>query len=396
MRECKLKSILVSCYEEFYVRKTNIVTKFKYFIMKYLPLKKNKIVFDDFYGRSYGDNPKYIAEEIHRQDLKWDMVWMVNDVNVEYPSYIRVVKYGSVEAHYELSTAKVFIDNVRNSSRVKKKKGQIYLQTWHGGMAFKKVEGEVEDKLPENYVKCAKVDGFQCDAIISACALRSEQYRKYFWLNPKTEILEIGQPRSDVLFTDCPSQITAKVRNVFDIDNNMSIILYAPTFRDDKSINGYLLDFEKIISAFESKFNKKFVILVRLHPNAIGMNNFIEYDKTIINATHYSDIQELIISSDFLITDYSGAAFDFALMNKPVFLCTLDYNEYIKNRGLSELYQICPFPRCQTSNGLISLVNDYSESVYQEKLSQFKEVWKPFDEGKAARRAVEWIKQYIL
>ncbi len=365
-------------------------------LQKFNLLQNNKIVFDNFDGKGYADNPKYISEEIFSQNLKWDVVWLVKNDSVKMPPYVRTAISYSDEASRELATAKVVVRNNRWSMRIPKRKGQIFIQTWHGGMGFKKVEGEAEDKLDKEYVERAKLDGFECDAIISACALCSEQYRKYFWLNPKTEILEFGQPRNDVLFTDCASVITAKVRNTLDIDKDVAIILYAPTFRDDKSIDGYLKDFKEIISAFETRFNKKFVILVRLHPNAEELFDFIEYSDKIICATHYPDVQELIISSDILITDYSGITFDFALMNKPVLLCTLDYEEYIEKRGLSDLYQICPFPKCNTVDELITLINNFNESVYQEKLSDFKkDVWMPFDDGKAAKQAVGWIKQYI-
>ena len=41
-------------------------------ILAVLP-KRNKIVFINFLGRGYGDSPKYIAEEIVRQSLPYDL-----------------------------------------------------------------------------------------------------------------------------------------------------------------------------------------------------------------------------------------------------------------------------------------------------------------------------------
>ena len=95
-------------------------------IINYLPLKINpkKIVFDNFLGKGYGCNPKYIAEELIKQNVDCEMVWLVSDLNSEMPSKIRKVKYGSLKAYYELATAKVWIDNVRNYKGVEKKKDQ--------------------------------------------------------------------------------------------------------------------------------------------------------------------------------------------------------------------------------------------------------------------------------
>ena len=45
-------------------------------LLRFLPIKRDKIVFCNFSGRGYGDNPKYIAEEIHKRKLNVDMVWL--------------------------------------------------------------------------------------------------------------------------------------------------------------------------------------------------------------------------------------------------------------------------------------------------------------------------------
>lgn len=49
---------------------------------------RDKIVFMYFWGRGYGDSPKYIAEEIIRQGLPYDLVWLVQDMNTEVPNRI--------------------------------------------------------------------------------------------------------------------------------------------------------------------------------------------------------------------------------------------------------------------------------------------------------------------
>lgn len=364
--------------------------------VKYGRVRRNKIVFDNFFGKGYGDNPKYIAEEIHRQGLDWDMVWLLGDTSVELPAYIRPVQYGSNQAKRELASAKVVVNNVRNSMRMTKKKGQIYLQTWHGGLGFKKVEGEAEDNLSPNYVECAKRDGDECDAIISSCALQSDVFRKYFWLNPNTEILEVGQPRCDAMFMHDCQAVVKKVRKTLDISEDSAIILYAPTFRDDGSIDGYALDFEKILNAFERTLSQKCVMIIRLHPNVQNLCSFINYYDRIINGSAHPDIQELYLAASALITDYSSAAFDFSLLNKPVFICALDYDEYQQERGLTEAYKLCPFPKSRSDRELLQDIDDFSQEEYTQRLEKFKkDIWKPFDDSHAAQRTVEWLKKHI-
>ena len=61
-----------------------------------LPIEKNKIVFSNFNGGSYGCNPKYIAQEIIKRGLPYDLVWLVRSVEKEkakgiVPPEIRLV-----------------------------------------------------------------------------------------------------------------------------------------------------------------------------------------------------------------------------------------------------------------------------------------------------------------
>ena len=127
-------------------------------LLRWLPVKHNKIVLNNFHGFGYGDSPKYIAEEIIRQKLPYDLVWLVADMSMEFPPEVRKVKMQSVHASYELSTAKIIISNVKVALPYHKKRSQFYIQTWHGSMAFKAIEADAQDKLEPNYLKETKED----------------------------------------------------------------------------------------------------------------------------------------------------------------------------------------------------------------------------------------------
>ena len=46
--------------------KNKIVRPLVYYGAVMVPVKNNKVVFDNFAGRGYGCNPKYIAEALHK------------------------------------------------------------------------------------------------------------------------------------------------------------------------------------------------------------------------------------------------------------------------------------------------------------------------------------------
>ena len=120
-------------------------------VFSIMPLKENKIIFDNFAGKGYADNPKYIANELLNRKLDLDLVWLLNDMEQILPVGIRKVKYNSIKSLYEYATAKVIVDNIRNSHLMKKRNGQIYLQTWHGSKPLKYIEKDAENNLSAKF-----------------------------------------------------------------------------------------------------------------------------------------------------------------------------------------------------------------------------------------------------
>ncbi|MGN0345702.1 MAG: CDP-glycerol glycerophosphotransferase family protein, partial [Lachnospiraceae bacterium] len=131
--------------EQRYVQKRLQKARFQsipFYLNRVFPIKINKIVFCCIEGTTgYSCNPKYIAEELIKQnkgnDKKFELVWLVNDVSKKFPKEIKVVKNTLWNRAYHLSTARFWIDNSRKQLEVRKRKGQIYIQTWHAKLGFK-------------------------------------------------------------------------------------------------------------------------------------------------------------------------------------------------------------------------------------------------------------------
>lgn len=361
-------------------------------IFRIIPITPNKIVVDHFLGKGYGGNPKYLVEQL-RAVNHYDIVWLSKgEKRDSFPEDIRVIPYGSLRAMFEMSTARVWIDDVRNARKPFKRRGQVYLQTWHGSVALKEVEREAWRKLSFDYVLNAVNDGKKTDGILAANTIQVEQFKKDFWLSDKTEILPFGLPRNDILFDELKSSaIKTKVQKIFDLDSTDRILLYAPTFRDDHSSHIYNLDFKKIKQVLEKKFNSKFHIIVKLHPNVNVNEVSIKFNKDVINGSFYPDIQELYIASDIMISDYSSAMLDYVLLKKPVFIFAPDFKNYQERRGLNPAFKQLPFPHAYTSEELINQICKYNQSQYWKLCDDFFEDGTVFDDGNASRRAVQWI-----
>lgn len=333
------------------------------------PIQNNKIVITSYFGKGYGDNGKYIVEKLLEKDKGFVVCWLVDSqYENTIPPGIKAVRNGSIHALYELATAKVWIDNCRKSVYIKKRKGQFYIQTWHGAIGVKKCEGDAEQYLTTEYIRNCKHDSEMADVILSGSKWGTELVKRAFWYHG--EVLEIGSPRNDVFFGDLDS-IKKEVGKYLNTEG-YKLILYAPTFRNNGTLSAYELDFNRILSAVEQKFGGKYKILLRLHPNVSKLVHKMEIPEEVINVTDYPDMQELLLASDILITDYSSTMFEFMLKKGIVFLIALDYENFIQNER--EFYfdlEKLPFPFCKTMEEFILAIKSFDRKEYDCKISNF-------------------------
>lgn len=359
-------------------------------IFRRFKIQDNKVVVDNFFGRGYGDNPKYIVDEILSEKPETTIVWLVDkytDTSL-FPKEIRLVKMNSIRSIYEYATAKVWIDNIKNNYKGRKRDGQFYLQTWHGGVSLKKVEKAVENHLSADYVQASKKDSKLIDAMISNSKWQTNDYRKNFWYDGP--IYEVGLPRNDIFFGD-NQKIINKVRSFFNIADYSKIILYAPTFRNNKSIEEqqkmYTVDSEKIINICANKFNSDYIFIKRVHPNIASNFKVDETDK-IKDGNSYPDMQELLVAADILITDFSSSIFDFMLKSSRIFLYGTDYDDYLKNdRGLNfDIKKDLPFSFANTEAELLANMKNFNEKEENIKIENMKSMLGLSDDGTASEK----------
>ena len=355
-------------------------------LMKCLPVSLRKIVFNNFYGKGYGDSPKYIAEEIRKQGLDVDMVWLVNDLSMDLPQGIRKVRLQSLKASYELSTAKIIISNVRATLPYKKKRSQYYVQTWHGSVAFKAIEKDAIDKLDANYVREAVADSRMISLFLSSNSIQTHEIQSCFWYDG--EIFESGSPRNDMLFKG--DDVKSSIKQSLGLSSDTRVVLYAPTFRDDFRTDVYNLNLPEVCSRLGSRLGGNWIALSRLHPNVMGASP-IDCSDRVLNVSSYPDMQELLLIADVLITDYSTTIYDAAIMNKLVLLYAPDLDDYKNNRGLKQVYFDFPTRICQTEEEFFSFVDEFNMDSYRARLREFLDKIRIFDDGHASERVVNKI-----
>ena len=360
-------------------------------VMPVFPIKKDQICFMNFYGRGFGDNPKYICEELHRQYPELKLYWLSNKED-GIPQYVKYVRFRSLKSYYILATARVWVDNVRFSKGVHKKSGQYYIQTWHASHSQKRLEHEAEDKIGKLYIRQAKRDGKITDLMISNSKMQSEDFRNNFWY--KGEIMECGAPRNDFLISNKNNTFVAtEIKRKLGILDDRKIILFAPTFRDNEDNSYYALDFKLLKQAAEKHYNQQCVVLVRWHPNVADRTQNIKFVNGVINVSEWPDMQELILICDLLITDYSSSIFDAMIIDKEVVIYAPDLEEYNQTRGLRDFFWKLPFPIYETQQIMFDELPTYHSDV--NLIERFQDWYGSYDKGNASSTVAQRIGNVI-
>lgn len=365
-----------------------------------LPIQQNKIVFHSVFG-AYQCSPKYIAEEIRRQNLPYDLVWVVN-MNIlkyieDFPKNLRLVMRGTPEALRELATAKIWVENDRKLKEqlkgLHKRPEQVYINTWHGSLGIKKTGSQRKDMSSKERVLC-ETDSSQVDYMLSNATYTTDFYKEIFWGYGKS--IECGCPRNDIFFSAEQNSIRQKVCEKLGIPEHKKLLLYAPTWREDKSTDCFTLDYTRALAAMQKRYGGEWVMLVRLHSRMFTMKNlFLPPHVQAVDATYYPDMQELLVSADAVITDYSSCIYDFLLTRRPGFIYAPDMAKYTASRGLCYPLEDTPFPLSRSNDELENNVAQFDEAAYRSRVDAFLKGKGSIDDGHAAERVVELIKSII-
>ncbi|HFR3751158.1 TPA: CDP-glycerol glycerophosphotransferase family protein, partial [Streptococcus suis] len=335
-------------------------------------------------------NPKSVCDYLRKNYPDLDLVWLADSIE-GFPSGVRAVKYGSLKAFFEQATSKVWIYNTRAFARLDKRNGQYFVQLWHGSIGFKFLESEAN--MPEYYIKQAQYDGKVTDLMVSDSRLQTEDFATHFWYNGQIE--EFGMPRNDTLFNlkdDLDFQNILKDR--LQLPQGSKIVLFAPTFRDSGDISYLQIDFNQLIKNLESNINEDVILLIRLHPNVAHKSSIINFNDKIKNVSFYGDMQELLIISDLLITDFSSSITDFILLNKPFIRFATDLSIYKKERGLTNLYFELPDKLVENENELFEISKNIWFTFNYSEIQDFKKnKLKPVFDGKSSEKIGEIVYQ---
>ncbi|MBQ6595789.1 MAG: CDP-glycerol glycerophosphotransferase family protein [Clostridia bacterium] len=347
-------------------------------------VRRDKVVFSSFAGAAYSDNPRAVCESLRRMCPEARIVWQLSPKAAgldEVPDGIRTVRPRSLAVLYAYATARVIVDNLNRPVYIRKYPDQVYIQTWHGDRGMKKVLLDLRDGIPYP-------DGTYMDLAVSGSRFATGVFRSAFGY--AGQVLECGCPRNDVL-VDPPEGLAASVRRRLEIPEDASVLLYAPTFRNDtvgaEQKGGLKLN--DLTGRLERMTGRPWVALTRGHV----LNRGISCEGGT-DVSRYPEMSHLLLISDLLITDYSSCAGDMFLREKPVILYEPDKRAYVE-RDRSFYYDPddSPYWVAHDEAELYALLERLDEAPGNAR--ELREYFGVTESGEASARVAEFIRQAL-
>ncbi|MFF7633852.1 CDP-glycerol glycerophosphotransferase family protein [Kitasatospora sp. NPDC008050] len=354
---------------------------------------RDAVVYNVAHGGQYAGSPRAIHEELVRRGLPLEHLWTVDDQQAELPESARGLRQWSPEWFDALATAKYIVTSAHLPDFVTPRPGQVILQTWVG-TPLKRIGHDFEKIwfIDSNYLKHLDREVPTWGKLISGSTFATTVLRRAFKF--QGEMLETGYPHNDILFSPEREKRAAEVRRRLGLPEDKKVVLYAPTFREDRKRphGGYQIDLRIDLDAARAALGEDQVLLVRPHANCHGTiagdGNGYVYD-----VSRYPDMTDLLLVADALVTDYSASVFDFVNTGRPVLFFSYDLDHYRDNLcGFTfDFEKEAPGPLLATSEDLVAALGDLPKVTadHREAYAKFRANYCDLDDGHAAARVVD-------
>lgn len=376
-----------------------------------VPKKNNSYLFGSGKGSLFKGNPKYLYLYMIGNKAPCEINWITADENIYYKlnkSGLPIIKLFSFKGFWGILRSKYLVAEMtsRDVYYISRFWGNFNLiQTWHG-TPLKKIwshmakdkKGIMRSKL---LLKVVPFEILKKYRVFSSC-------RYKLIISPSREVSNVlvsaslnknvkitGYPRNDVFFNE--NLIFENYNKKFNFNTYKKIIFYCPTFRDKyDAVKPFSDNFLRRLNLYLKENN--YLFLVKKHPYERKIDIPDNLSNVIDISGKVEEIQELLIYTDILITDYSSVFFDFVLLDRPIIYYSYDYDKYLKEcRGMYyDYYKEIPGPFAKREEDLIGLIKNanvwFNDKKYQLQYKKFRDKFNYYQDGKSCERLLKAIK----
>ena len=360
------------------------------------PLDDRLVVYAAYWYSAYSCNPRAIYEKA-RELAPWLRgVWVVKaDVVKDLPDGVDHVVAGTRDYYRLMARATYFVNNVNFPNDVVKRANQVHVQTHHGTplktMGMDQV-GSPSSTRRMNFPLLLKRVA-RWDYSISQNAFSSEYWERVY-PSGSYQSLETGYPRNDVLANATPSDV-AQVRAELNLQEGKTTVLYAPTHREYQPGFVPQLDPHGLAEAL----GPDFTLLMRAHyfyrdQGQARASGGTPRSGRVVDVSGHPRIEDLYLAADVLVTDYSSAMFDFAVLDRPIVIYGPDWEEYRDRRGTTfDLMAEPPGPVALSEGDLTEFLRTGRpwDDASNAQRQAFRDRFCSLEDGKASDRVVRTL-----
>ncbi|NLV83958.1 MAG: CDP-glycerol--poly(glycerophosphate) glycerophosphotransferase [Spirochaetales bacterium] len=349
------------------------------------------ILFNSFAGRKYDDSPKAIFEAMRADPRFTDykFVWAFHEPEKFEVDGAEKIKTDGLKYFKTALAARAWVTNssVERGLRFKKK-NTFFLNTWHGS-PIKKMGSDIAS---DNQSFSSKGKN-HTDVMNTQSYFEADIFSKCFDI-PRNHFIEVGLPRNDTL-ANYTEEERATLRRKLGLPEDKIVILYCPTFREyEKDENlGVVLAPPMDLKKWEAELGDQYVLLFRAHYE-VSKVMVINENVFVRNVTDYPALNDLMVASDILISDYSSIFFDYSIMDKVMLHFTYDFDKYEEKRGM--YFDIRDYLSGSASeDGVIVILKELDYKKETEKTVTFRNKYMNFY-GEASKKTVDCIAEHIM
>lgn len=260
------------------------------------------------------------------------------------------------------------------------------IQVWHALGAFKTVGYARKNTQEDRYSLTHRNYSY---AIVSSPSIVKD-YALAFHMK-KRSVLPIGVPRSDIFFDeDKKERIRNELYHEFPMIKGKKVILFAPTFRGNNIHCAYYdyshISFKKLAAALGDDY----VCIIKMHPFIHDMPQEELDPHFFINLSDRREINDLLMVTDVLITDYSSVIFEAALLPIKTIFFAYDLEEYISSRDFFYPFEKYTYgPVVRDEDELIRMIQE--GKVDEEKKREFVKYFMSSCDGHSTQRFVHTL-----
>ncbi|MFC7261177.1 bifunctional glycosyltransferase/CDP-glycerol:glycerophosphate glycerophosphotransferase [Streptomyces lutosisoli] len=360
-------------------------------------LDPNLAVYSAGHSRAVNGDPYAIQARAAELAPHLRSVWVVRPEAVELvPPGTEHVTPGSWRYYRVMARAKYWVNNRNWAGDLVKRPGAVHVHT-HQGTPLKYMALDLLDRPGARHgtdVRAMLRRSDRWDVSLVANRYSEEIWQRAYPCHFTS--LRSGSPRNDVLVRGGTAR-AAEVRDRLGIQPSETVLLYAPTLRDyRKGGHVWRVDLETLAGSLGPGHR----LLVRLHPSlarhherALLLGD-LHRRGTLTDVTDEPHVEDVMLASDALITDYSSLMFDYACLDRPIVVHADDWVAHLAARGA--YFDITAEPPGHVTRSEEELAKVLVSGAWRDAESTrlrgaFRERFCEYDDGRAAERVVRQV-----